>query len=575
MRIGVLVLVLLAISTVAALADVYTLSNFETDGDLAQWEATGCIDPCNPGPGTPSPATLSRVASHATNGAFSCQLALPVASSPRLDLVTFASHDWSYYDVVKLDIFNPNSFAVTFSLEISDSQSGYVNRSYFGKALIPGANTVEVDLWNLARNGGGYVDPVDIQRFTFWISGFSEPITVYLDNVRLETVQDDPTYDAGRNIWKFDFGPTSSPRWRDFFGVSATDVYPSDPITRPFGFVGTGPRWSEDQGGPDSLTRDYVRANACLSASNPECSDLDFRVRVPNGAYNVYVIARGGNLSNLPVRGWQIWAEDQLMVEVPMDAARFYSDENYYRGLGDDYPPTMSSWDRYEAVNYPVRSFSITVVDGNGLDLHFAKAWVYALIVYPATLAAEMEGRIADLEAARQAQFESSYYINPPQDLTWDPMPEERERGYAVWPVATMDPCYPDTLPPSPPPTMALTTSGALGEYRPVTFAVRPLANMSSVSLSVSDLTDELWHVIQSSEIDLQYVRYLATPDSEFCCSGVLTWKRLLQKSFRISIPPQVTKAFWLTIHVPQSAHQGVYSGLVTLHSSSGDLLIP
>src|SRR5574340_933112 len=278
MRIGVLVLVLLAISTVAALADVYTLSNFETDGDLAQWEATGCIDPCNPGPGTPSPATLSRVASHATNGAFSCQLDLPVASYPGMDLVTFASHDWSYYDVVKLDIFNPNSFAVTLSLEMGDSQSGYVNRSYYGKALIPGANTIEVDLWNLVRNGGGYVDPADIQRFTFWISGFSEPITVYVDNVRLETVQDDPTYDGARNIWKFDFGPTSSPRWRDFFGVSGTDVYPVNPLTKPFGFTDAEPRYSEDQGGPDDLARDYVRGIACSNTCYPNGSDLDFRV---------------------------------------------------------------------------------------------------------------------------------------------------------------------------------------------------------------------------------------------------------------------------------------------------------
>jgi len=577
-RVGVVVLVVLAFSAVASLAAEYVISNFETDGDLAQWEATGCIDPCNPGnpdSGAPSPATLSRASTYATSGVYGCKMDLPAVSYPGMTLALFASHDWSAYDVVKMDIYNPNSFAVTFNLEISDSQPGYENRTYFGKALIPGPNVVEVDLWNLARNDSGYVDPADIQRFDFWISGFSSPITMYIDYIRLETVQDDPQFDAARNIWKFDFGPTSSPRWRDFFGVSASDVYPVDASTKPFGFTDDQPRYNEDQGGPDNLTRDYVRGIPCSNRCFPNGSDFDFRVRVPNGTYEVYVIARSGNSSNMPVRGWQIWAEDELKVNVPMDATRFYSTDFYYRGLEDDYPFSSPAWEQYEAANYPAYTFPTAVADG-ALDLRFTSAWVYALIVYPTAVTSEMEGRITALEKDRQKQFESSYYINPPQDLTFEPMPEETARGYAAWPVATMDPCYPDTLPPSPPPALALSASASLGEYRPVTFAIRPLGNLTDLTVEAGDLTDGLGHTIDASEIEVQYVRYLATPDSEFFGSGVLTWKpRLLQKSFPIPVPAQVTKQFWLTLHVPMSAAPGTYTGIVILKTSARQLPIP
>jgi hypothetical protein len=94
--------------------------------------------------------------------------------------------------------------------------------------------------------------------------------------------------------------------------------------------------------------------------------------------------------------------------------------------------------------------------------------------------------------------------------------------------------------------------------------------------VEASDLTDGSGHAIDASDVKVQYVRYLATPDSEFFGSGVLTWKpRLLQDSLPISVPAQVTKQFWLTVHVPVNAAPGTYTGLVTLKTSAGQLPIP
>ncbi len=577
---GAVVLFLLVLSPALALADLYVISDFEGEADLANWGAWGCVDPC-PDPGAPMPAIPSLYAGYATDGSYSCRLELPAADYPGLYLSTFPMNDWSAYDVVRLDVYNPNSFAVTINLEMGDSQTGWQKRYDSGRAIIPGLNHLEVDLHTLARNdGSGNVEPADIQHFSFWFAGYSSTIFVYMDYVRLETVHDDPGADAARNIWKFDFGTATSPRWRDFFRVteSDSDNYPVDPTTMPSGWVYSQAdqiRVSGDYGGPDDMTRDFVRGIPCSNVCYPGDSDLDFRVDVPNDSYTVYVITRSGNPSAMPVRNWQVWAEGALQVDVPMDSGTFYSTSYYYRGMDEDYPLSRSAWEQFENANFPAYSFTTGVTDGS-LDLHFVQCWLYALIVYPTDLAGEMSTRIADWEAQRQVQFETAYYINAPQDLTFTPTGEEALRGYAAWPVATMDACYPDTLPPSPRPALALSAAASQGEYRSLSFAIRPLNELTDVSLQVSDLSDGHGHTIPSAEIERRHVRYMATADSEVFGSGVLTWKpRLLQSNFPIAVASQVTKQFWLTVHVPVGTPAGTYAGTVTLNTSAQALVLP
>ena len=191
-------------------------------------------------------------------------------------------------------------------------------------------------------------------------------------------------------------------------------------------------------------------------------------------------------------------------------------------------------------------------------------------IIYPTALEAEMGPRIAGWEADRQTQFESTYYVSAPASLTFTPTAAETARGYAAWPVAAMDPTYPDSLPPSPRPALELTAAASRGERRPVTFAIRPLADITNVWIEVSNLSDGAGHTIASSQVDCEYVRYMATPDVEFFGPGVLSWKpRLLRSDFPIEVRSQVSKEFWLTIRVPNAAEGGTYAGTVTVDASS------
>ena len=121
-----------------------------------------------------------------------------------------------------------------------------------------------------------------------------------------------------------------------------------------------------------------------------------------------------------------------------------------------------------------------------------------------------------------------------------------------------MNPSYPDTLPPSPRPTLALSTFASQDEYRSVSLAIRPVADLSNVSVTVSGLSDGLGDTIPSTEITPHYLRYMITPDAMYTSNKILSWKpRLVQDTFPIAIKAQVSKDFWVTVHVPPARRAG------------------
>ena len=569
------VLLLLLSSAALCSAAPYLLSDLESDADFAAWSATGFVSNC-PDLCTPQPSTLTRVASHATEGTSSCQIDMPVGDYEGMERSVFPTNNWSAYNRLYFDLENPTSNALTLHIEVSDTVhgTGWLKRYLFDKALVPGVNHITMPLQNLLLNdGSAYLDLAHIYNFNVTVDGHTEPTTVYFDNMRLDYVQDNPDADAARNIWKFDFGPGDA-RSPDFFACAAGTVYPLS-SSRPFGWTGGPYRYSGDFGGPDDLCRDFVRALCCPDPGDG--STLNFRLDVPNGTYHVWVIARSNDLSEMPVNPYKIIAEGVTKVDVPMNSGLFYSTDCFYRGMNEDYPFSGEAWEMFENTNFPVYQFTTTVSDGH-LDIDFDHAWAYAMIVYPDTpaIVSEMTTRLAGIEAERRAQFDSNYYINSPASVTFTPTPEETARGYAVWPASLMDVCYPDTLPPDPRPTLALSTFAAQGESRPVSVAIRPLGDITGVSVECTDLSDGLGHTIANTEVEAEYLRYMATGDTEFFGAGVLSWKpRLLQKDFPIHVPTQVTKQLWLTIHVPADTPAGAYNGTVTVHASSGDVTLP
>ena len=290
---------------------------------------------------------------------------------------------------------------MTLTIELDDTVHGpgWVNRHDEGFVLAPGMNHLRIWLNNnMTFNANpGTLDLAHIGRFLFEATGFTTDTTVYLDNLRLDNVPDDPYTDAARSIWKFDLGPSTSPVWPDFFQLTAGMQYPQDATTRPFGWTNsvqsrslTGPvrtTWIGISFAPAAVRcavwSRWTSPSTCPTATTKSGSSL---------------VAR--DWDGFPTTGWSVTAEGTQVLDVPMDSTTFYADW-YFRGLHEDFPGSDSTWNVWEKPQFPSYTFSTTVSDGQ-LNLSFqGSVGVFAMVVYPASLESEMSTRIAGYDVAR------------------------------------------------------------------------------------------------------------------------------------------------------------------------------
>jgi hypothetical protein len=107
-----------------------------------------------------------------------------------------------------------------------------------------------------------------------------------------------------------------------------------------------------------------------------------------------------------------------------------------------------------------------------------------------------------------------------------------------------------------------LDTFAALGQLISLTFAVRPLRNLGLTKVEVSDLIGKDG-MIQADTIVLSVVRHLPTR-----ALGSLMYRvspRYLVVASEVELSANLTRQFWLTVHVPKDAPAGLYRGHVTL----------
>ncbi|MEI7904682.1 MAG: hypothetical protein WCI43_04630 [Candidatus Firestonebacteria bacterium] len=101
--------------------------------------------------------------------------------------------DWSAYNALKVDIFNPTAGLVALSFQGADADAGFSKEAYFGDPekrvavsgmLRPGKNTLVFPL--------KFDRPFDLKKVQMWsLSSLSRPkgLMLYIDNIRLEKVK--------------------------------------------------------------------------------------------------------------------------------------------------------------------------------------------------------------------------------------------------------------------------------------------------------------------------------------------------------------------------------------------------
>ncbi|KPJ51831.1 MAG: hypothetical protein AMS16_07330, partial [Planctomycetes bacterium DG_58] len=196
------------------------VTSFETQDDLKQWSI--------------SSGGTKLVTEHVTHG----KRALECIFDPkgRWSAVGLAWNrpmkDWSPWDVLVIDVYNPNNRPIRAGCTIGDEawqgKPTYWNRHNGGTALAPGKNKWVIPVHGLWRGEAGSknndiktdIDPTRITRLNFSFGGRGETGRVIVDHIRFLRSE------RPKDLWAFDFGPPSQavmPGWTAVSNRSAYD----------------------------------------------------------------------------------------------------------------------------------------------------------------------------------------------------------------------------------------------------------------------------------------------------------------------------------------------------------------
>ena len=540
----------LLFGSVALAQQVKVLCDFENQEDLRRAQVE---------------AGAELTTEHASHGA----RALTRKSGEAVTTSGFDFTGASQYDWLAFDVFNPQDEPRSLLIVIRDpigEKEGYWGRYNGSLTLRPGMNHVKLPINNLFRGEKGSQPmkdkgPVVAEKITqvAIVPGYGEksPGVFYLDYIRLEKEERAAEVPGMR---RFDFGPPTQTVFPGFTPVTYDTTY-----TKQQGFGLHHAQWANaarDDQFPNSLYGDY-----CDVRDNP------FTVDVPNSRYAVEVVYDdtgywGGEFK--PFRERSIVAEGKTF---SLERATDEEALARYCHFQDTEPlPGQDIYRTYVVHRFTPRTFTVEVTDGQ-LELLFKAdegmiAKVASIVIYPAERKAEGEAWLADLAKRLRTEWEGLWvYVDPTNPNAGAALPAEATAGdYVLFvPPLEADVNFAYT------PTAAelrkeLVARAARGEYEPLLVGIRPLRDLGPVTVEVSDLVSGSGR-IPAGAVEVRVVRHLTSRRGE---SRFTIAPAVLLPFESLDLKKELTREFWLTVHVPEEAEPGEYSGQVTLRSADG-----
>ncbi len=538
--------------------EVKTLVDFETPADLNIFEFRN------------HSAALSD--QHATHGAHS----LKIAANEYL--TTFRlPHDWSGYDALELDIFVEGDAPVSGSLLIADAIWDKSDRSYWNRHnaafnLSPGVNTLSIPVNGLYRGESGSrgndiksnIDPKQITRFDIGFSAKgASSAALYLDHLRL-TKESRP---AG--ILAFDLGPASQTVAPGFTAIAPGTVYGKGGNTAGMDHAGPDGQ-AQDDTFPTRLYRDYINMDGFAFITDVPEKSAKYRGWVMYDDLGYW----GGETAAYRKRAI-IANSDQAFAEERGPTGP----TDYLFALEKIEPhPGDRLWDLYMQRLFQPRRFGCASEEGK-IRLRFTadagrSCNVAAIILYPETIAGEAEKWVAQVEARNRAEFESrAIFLGPKPEKLAIPSDAQPKGYWLGYPGLETDVSFADA--PGAPIAPA-GRSAAKGERVSFTFAVRPLQDFAgAVRLTAGDLKSNSSATIPAKEIDLRYVQHAAHRNFNDLAYSIGPDTLRLVAGADLSLTKDLTRQFWITVHVPETAAPGSYSAPIVLTAGNLEITVP
>jgi hypothetical protein len=125
---------------------------------------------------------------HVTSGKHSLRVSLPPGQYPGINFQDI-KNNWSEFQYLKMDVFNPTEEKFNFHIRIDDNKSGleYANRFDANFELKQGLNQISIPVDSIRANLHHHpLNLKRIKRMMIFLTNNTKPRELYLDNIRLE-----------------------------------------------------------------------------------------------------------------------------------------------------------------------------------------------------------------------------------------------------------------------------------------------------------------------------------------------------------------------------------------------------
>jgi len=445
--------------------------------------------------------------------------------------------DWSWADLLRLEVFNTCDSPVTLHMIVDSAPgaggSGRISREF---RLRPGMNHLRLPLRPPDKPPA--FDLSHIAEVVIFGDNPRTTLRLYIDEFRLEATPE--VRIPVPNARLFDFGPPGSLLMLGFQAVA-----PDATLDRgDAGFTVPPAAAAQAPYRIDSIADDYIHSGR---------GRAEFAVRLPNGRYAVAVFVRSFDDLDLPTRDWSITANGKLKKRFTASAANFYSTDGYYRGYDVDYRPDTDVWEAFARRHVPLYRFEADVTDGL-LRIGFQSCALYGLMLWPADQAEWGERLIAQVQRMRRGEFHTFNYWHRPGSPAPTPAP-------TLAPVSYLEDIAPHFTPPAAT-SRRCTISAAPGEWEPAAFVFRSPIPYEAIQVRVTDFTGDAGTIPASSARI-----YLAKlyPNGRRGVYELLP--TMLEPAGGQTLQADLTRLILVDVRVPDDAAPGTYHGLISLEA--------
>jgi len=147
---------------------------------------------------------------------------------------------------------------------------------------------------------------------------------------------------------------------------------------------------------------------------------------------------------------------------------------------------------------------------------------------------------------------------------------EDRRRGFLVYSRHYLECVYPHTKPRSEDLHPELKLFATPGEYEPTNFVVYPLKDLAAAKVTVSDVGP-----VPAASIDVRHVRFMRARPNYTTRYRYRIVPDVIERFDELDLRADENARFWVTLHVPEDAPAGTYTGKVRFECPGGAAELP